>query len=245
MNILTYNLRSGGKRKGETSWGEILEEFSPDLVFAQETYDPSSYRSPEKQFHPDDSIIWQPTSVGWGSAIFVRKEKLLPINVPNFEGWVVGGKIEGFPQGLASDKPLYVSSVHTPSPGPYDKKALSILDAIKEISGDNDLIIAGDFNTTTAIRHPSEELKNSKLSIEFITRMREELGLINSWQVINPNKNLPQTLRWSRNQAAPYHCDGIFIPLSWVRYIEQCTIHNSDYWKKMSDHNPIHLKIKS
>ena len=244
MNILTYNLRSGGKRKGETSWEKILKEFSPDLVFAQETFDPSTYLAPEKQLHPEDSIIWQETSVGWGSAIYARKAEVTPVAVPKFEGWVVGGKIERDSYSLLTDKPLFVFSVHTPSPGPYDKKALSILDAIKKISGDNECIIAGDFNITAAIRHPSEELKSSKLSNEFITRMRKEFGLVNSWQAINPNQNLPQTLRWNRNQDAPYHCDGIFIPLSWVQHIEQCTILNSEYWIKMSDHNPINLKIK-
>jgi exonuclease III len=245
MNILTYNLRSGGKRKGSTSWDKILQEFCPDLVFAQETYDPSSYISPEKQFQPGDSIIWQETSVGWGSAIYARHIDVKPITVPEFEGWAVGGKIEKGLPWLLADKPLFVFSVHTPSPGPYDKKAHLILDAIKNISGENDCIIAGDFNITAAIRHPSEELKSSQLSTEFITRMRTELGLVNSWQAINPNQSLPQTLRWNRNQDAPYHCDGIFIPLSWVRYIEQCTIQDSESWKEMSDHNPISLKIRS
>ena len=32
------------------------------------------------------------------------------------------------------------------------------------------------------------------------------------WQAANPGGPLAQTLRWSANREAPYHCDGIFVP---------------------------------
>lgn len=245
MNIVTYNLRFGGKNSNTNHWGKVMEEFSPDLFFAQETNEPSTYFTTNHQKTPQSSIVWQPTSSGWGSSIFSSNKKLIPIKIPSFEGWVVGAKIENFSTPDGQVKPLFIFSVHTPSPGDYEKKSLSILNKIKEISKDHDLIIAGDFNITTAIRHPSEELKNTTKELEFITQMRKEFGLVNCWQAINPNRDLPQTLRWSGKQDAPYHCDGIFIPLSWVKHIEQCTILNTDNWLKMSDHYPIFLQTKA
>lgn len=241
---MTYNLRLGGK-KTVNQWEIILEEFSPDLVFAQETHEPSTYFSTSHQNISQSSIIWQPTSSGWGSSIFSRKEKVIPIEIPSFKGWVVGGKIENFSTNNGQAKPLFLFSVHTPSPGDYEKQSLSILNSIKRITGSHDLIIAGDFNITTAIRHPSEELKNTKKELKFITQMRKELGLVNCWQAINPNTDLPQTLRWSGNQDAPYHCDAIFVPLNWAQYIEKCTIINNENWSRMSDHYPILLQTKA
>jgi exonuclease III len=141
-------------------------------------------------------------------------------------------------------KPLFVFSVHTPSPGPYEKKVNDILEYVREITRGSDIIIGGDFNITTAVRHPSESVKNKTLQntpveLAIIKRLRKEFGLINSWQAVNPNMNLPQTLRWTGNKNEPYHCDGIFIPHSWLRHLESCEVFATDGWSEMSDHNPM------
>ena len=70
-------------------------------------------------------------------------------------------------------------------------------------------------------------------------RRVREFGLISCWQAANPNRDLPQTLRWSRDQAIPYHCDGIFVPDAWYRYLDQCEVLASPLWEELSDHNPV------
>lgn len=38
------------------------------------------------------------------------------------------------------------------------------------------------------------------------TQLREEFGLINAWQALHEGEDLPQTLRWTSNKSAPFHC---------------------------------------
>jgi hypothetical protein len=63
-------------------------------------------------------------------------------------------------------------------------------------------VIGGDFNLSVSERHPSEERKNKKCNLEIQSRLRDELGLINCWQTMNPNTPLAQTLRWD-DQSEP------------------------------------------
>jgi exonuclease III len=245
MKIVSYNLHYGGHTRQDNHWERILK-FNPDFVLAQESFNPEKYL-PKGDFNSiARSVIWHPTGSEWGSAILSTRHELDPFQIPKeFEGWVVGGKIADFSIG-GSPRPLNVFSVHTPSPGPYEKKVHDILDYIQEITRDSDcdLIIGGDFNITTAVRHPTEGLeneglKNTKVELAIIDRLRKKFGLINSWQAVHPNRSLPQTLRWTGNKNEPYHCDGIFIPHSWLRHLESCEVVATDGWSEMSDHNPI------
>lgn len=49
MKIVSYNLQFGGKLGVANSWQELMQEFSPDLVFAQESFHPRRFFS-EDQF---------------------------------------------------------------------------------------------------------------------------------------------------------------------------------------------------
>lgn len=238
MKIVTFNLHYGGHTKTGNHWQRIISEFAPDLVLVQESFHPSVYipESENKKF--EGSIVWQSLPSKWGSAILAPQHKIEDVSVPTaFEGWVAGGLIPDFSIGGVA-RPVMVFSVHAPSPGPYEKKVNDILDFIQKDTQDCDLLIRGDFNITTAVRHPSEELNNTKTELSILRRLKSDFGLINAWQAINPNQNLPQTLRWTGNMNAPYHCDGIFIPVSWFRYLESCEVH-TEGWSDMSDHNPI------
>jgi endonuclease/exonuclease/phosphatase family metal-dependent hydrolase len=163
----------------------------------------------------------------------------IAVTEPALKGWIAGGRIDEPVMGGGCGRPLAVFSVHAPTPGPYDKNVNKILDYLIEVSVGCDLVVGGDFNVTTAVRHQREALENTPAERRIIERMRTEFGLINAWQVLHPNQDLPQTLRWTGNRAAPYHCDGLFIPLAWVRHLEFCEVIVGDEWSILSDHNPI------
>ena len=235
MKIVTYNLRNGGK-KGSKQWEKIIEEFSPDLILAQETRQPQSSFPDEQNSLESWSSIWNPVNPKWGSAILAPRYEIIPIPVQGFEGWVVGGKIDSFAIGGVA-RPVSIFSIHTPS-GNYEKNVNDILDCVQKVADGSEILIGGDFNITTAVRHPGEGSNNTKAGLAIFDRLRKKFGLINCWQVAHPNENLHQTLRWTGDKEFPYHCDGIFIPHSWLRYLESCEIVSAG-WPEMSDHNPI------
>ena len=47
MKICSYNLRSGGLKSEGNHWQRLIDDLAADIVFAQESEDPSRYFSPE------------------------------------------------------------------------------------------------------------------------------------------------------------------------------------------------------
>jgi len=118
------------------------------------------------------------------------------------------------------------------------KQVNLILDLIQgQLPADATVIIGGDFNLTVGFRHPGEQLQKNQPKL--MARFQREFGLMNCWQTVHPNQDLPQTLRWSNNKTMPFHCDGIFAPAHWYRYLEAADVISGDEWDSLSDHNPV------
>jgi exonuclease III len=243
MKICTYNLRSGGHKNLGNHWQLLLKDLEADIVCAQESEDPSRYFIPET-FSGFKSCIHANVAHGkWGSAILAKDHVLTRIEIPGFNGWVTGArirdvKIDGIP------KTLTVFCIHAPSPGSYESHVNRFLDEIGPYRDDTPLLIAGDFNLTTAVRHNSEDgMKNTPGERRIHERLRREFGLLNAWQVLHPNQNLPQTLRWTNAPSKPYHCDGIFISHSLVPYLVRAEVIEDGEFASLSDHNPILIEL--
>ena len=103
---------------------------------------------------------------------------------------------------------------------------------------DAEIVIGGDFNLTVSERHDAEERTTSNADRKIQTRLKDEFGLINCWQLANPDKPLSQTLRWGSKKEVPYHCDGIFVPKAWEDSLTSCEVISGDLWDGLSDHNP-------
>ncbi|MBD2092260.1 hypothetical protein H6F67_20640 [Microcoleus sp. FACHB-1515] len=232
MNIATYNLRFGGNRHNRSHWQEIFAEVDPDLFLVQETCDPKIYLTEEFYAAHRSNIVWQTVEGrAWGSAIYVSRGEVKSIAIDDFAGWVAGAEISG----LISDRLLRVFSIHAPPP--YSRKVNQILDFIaNRFQDDYDLVIGGDFNLCVSVREAEQPIDWSDMGV--LGRIKREFGLINCWQAANPNCELAQTLRWSREPTYPYHCDGIFAPAVWYRDLESSEV-LIDGWETMSDHNPV------
>ena len=72
-----------------------------------------------------------------------------------------------------------------------------------------------------------------------LDRLAGEFALIRCWQAANPGRRLAQTLRWSGDRFAPYHCDGIFVPAAWSARLASCRVVTGSRWARLSDHNPV------
>lgn len=236
MKIATYNLRCGGKAGQRVHWTQIFEVANPDIFLVQETCQPQQYATNRFWEVHQNQVQWAKVSNNaWGSAVFVRSGSVNKIEVPQFEGNVVGVEVEGFAWSLARTQKLRVISIHAPVP--YKPSVNRILDWLAALSDDADLIIGGDFNLTVGVRHPGEQQQAQNLWL--LERLRKEFGLMSCWQAANPNRDLAQTLRWSGGKVIPYHCDGIFVPAAWYRYLDKCEVLASPLWEELSDHNPV------
>ncbi len=132
-----------------------------------------------------------------------------------------------------------VDSVHIPAPGPYEKRARQFIDILGRARSDRPQIVAGDFNVTVALRGLSEDRKNTTGEKRILQRLHQELGLTNNWQTMHPDLPLPQTLRWSRDKAVPYHCDGIFVDPHCREHLLEAAVLDDSSWSALSDHNPV------
>ncbi len=236
MKIVAYNLRAGGKAGNRVHWNRILETFDPEMFLVQETRHPSEYLS-EQFFSANKSRIHWKAAPGrkWGSAIFIRSGRLKPIALPEFDGHVVGAEISRSAWSRSTNKSLRVFSLHVPAP--YQRPMNEILDFLGTLDNKSDLILGGDFNLATGIRHDSEPLPSDPPFL--LRRTRRELNLMSCWQAVHPNRNLAQTLRWTGKPEMPYHCDGIFVPATWYRFLDDCQVITGGAWHSLSDHNPV------
>ena len=247
MKIATYNLRFGGKAGNRVHWQKVIETANPDIFLVQETLPPEHYFPKSLASAFQQQSHWKAVNDRvWGSAVYVRSGQVVPLAPlsPALSGWVTGVKVTGAGWPTIADESLYIYSVHAPSGrSSYVRQVNLILDLIKaQIPADATVVIGGDFNLTVGIRHAGEELQQSQPKL--MARFQREFGLMNCWQMAHPNQNLPQTLRWSRDQTQPFHCDGIFTPACWYRFLDDADILDGDDWRKLSDHNPVVASFK-
>jgi hypothetical protein len=208
-------------------------------VLAQECRLPEVTRAVRRPPDEGDAVLWTAvTGRRWGSAILLRGRRGRPLTVPGFEGWVVG--VELAESIAVAGRPLRLFSIHCPAgERGYVRTMHAILDRIARLRADADLVLGGDFNVAVGHRQPGERLRVTAGERTILDRLAEEFDLISCWQTANPGRRLAQTLRWSGDRLAPYHCDGIFAPAAWTPRLALCRVVTGSRWARLSDHNPI------
>jgi len=238
MRIVAYNFLRAGSLKRCGHWSRLIRSLRPDLVLAQECRPPES--SPGERFRYDaqDVLEWRPVaSRAWGSGLFARSATLVPMPIPDYDGWVVGGEIRNTSW---SDRALMVFSIHGPAGRRgYIATMHHILDRVASLGNGADLVLGGDFNVAVGYRQPRDGIRFLRGERDLLDRLTNELGLVSCWQAAHPNRPLAQTLRWMGNPGAPYHCDGIFVPRSWLPRLVSCRVVRGSRWSQLSDHNPV------
>lgn len=248
MKFVTYNLCFGGKRE-LNPWKKMMDAFSPDFVFAQETFHPSTYFS-TVEFAEIRGCIHEnvPTHQQWGSAILSKRHRLEKVKLTDdtYSGWVVAALAHDVEIGGEVQSVLLVS-FHAPSleSGSYEKHVEEILTQIASGWKGTPMLVGGDFNLTTAYSKAESTLGGNTVGEERILSMlNSELGLFNTWQHQHPNEELPQTLRWSKDKSIPYHCDAIFLGTKHLPHLITADIPCEGEWGTMSDHNPVLVSIR-
>jgi exonuclease III len=229
MRIATYNFLAGGSAKRAGHWKAVRKHIAPDVLLTQES------KAPDARAFPHASSLWnQAAGRRWGSGMIATEVEVIPIVVNGFNGWITGGEIRN------RTRPLRIFSVHVPAgERGYIRTTHEILDRFVDLGRDSELVIGGDFNVACGFRGPDEPVKMSNAEREVLNRIRDDLNLIPCWQTANPGRPLAQTLRWTGNRRAPYHCDGIFVPQSWSGRLRSCVVVSGRRWNRLSDHNPV------
>jgi endonuclease/exonuclease/phosphatase family metal-dependent hydrolase len=184
----------------------------------------------------------------WGSALIAKRGRLVQVPIVGYEGWVVGGRIEGMTLPKGVDE-LFAFSVHVPSPGSvfkrrsYFKESIAIATRIRKEIGRAAVILAGDFNIAMARRRDGDPLFRTKAEHRTLdTIAARPIGLTSLWQCCHPDESPAQTLRWTTNPSAPYHCDGFFVPPGFADGA-RCDVLDSPKIRRASDHNPVVARI--
>jgi endonuclease/exonuclease/phosphatase family metal-dependent hydrolase len=228
LRIAAYNFLAGGSARRAQHWATIAAELAPDILLAQEA-------RPPQDDPPFATALWRRASAGWGSGLFAPRLLLQPLALRGFRGWVVGGEL----RDPLLQRPLRIFSIHCPGgKRSYLDSVKIMLDRLRPLARDADLVLGGDFNVAVGLRGERDEVRMSKGERALFERF-DALGLIPAWQTAHPGVPLAQTLRWTGNRATPYHCDGIFIPRAWQRRLASCEVHSGPQWDALSDHNPV------
>ena len=238
MKLATYNLLKGGARR--THWLRLVEDLGVDLLLVQESYSHREHLPASLQPEADRRVAWRPVQGrAWGSAVFSTSGNVAPVRVPGYAGWIAGAELSGAPWQRDYIDRLLIFSIHAPFKSPsYASQVNRILDRIKKIARGREVVIGGDFNLTVS-HYPGADRPTCKQDLLIQQRLADEFKLINCWQTMNENQPLHQTLRWSGDRSTAYHCDGMFVPRSWLDRLRSCRVLAGDDWNALSDHNPI------
>jgi exonuclease III len=238
LRLVAYNFLSGGSPARAGHWSRLHAHLAPDIVLAQECRAPEDSHGERFRVGPRDTLLWAPAGARrWGSAVLVRGLAARPLAIRGFTGWVVGAEVPG--RG-GDGRPLQLFSIHCPAgERGYVRTLHQILDGIGAGRGDADLVLGGDFNVVVGQRQPGERIPMSRGEREILARLESEFELLSCWQAANPGRPLAQTLRWTANRAAPYHCDGIFVTSAWASRLRACRVVRGSRWAELSDHNPV------
>ena len=234
MILLTWNVAFGRATAGAL---EIADLVAADVVFLQEASIGQSWHGPK--------CSEQVQGRGWGSAVLVRDGSLEPIAIPGYSGWVIGARWRPKPSDVSET--IYLFSMHSPTANKderrsgYVAESLEIVRAIcAEVPSGSPLVIGGDFNFKSfGERLPNEQPANEDSELDTLQKFRD-LGLFVAWRDAHEGLPLPQTLRWNRAPATPYHCDGFLLRGVDVTTV-QCEVLSSRFVTRQSDHSPIVL----
>jgi exonuclease III len=237
LRIATWNQLAGGSQRRSAHWTMLRDHVAADILLTQE-----AKAAPPHPSYP--TRLWHEAVAGrWGTGV-VANARMRPIDVAGFRGWVTGGELSR--SRWLTERPLRVFSVHCPAGNHgYIRTMHEILDALEPVAQDADLVLGGDFNVAVGYRGPNEGVRMSRAERNLLDRMTFELGLIACWQTAHPERHLTQTLRWSGNRSAPYHCDGIFVPHGWRGRLRSCQVLSGPEWDVLSDHNPVVAEFES
>ena len=232
LRIATWNFLSGGSARRSTHWTMLRRRLRADILLTQECK-PVIARA-----NTIRTALWSEAARRrWGTALVARDHAIRKLHVPRYKGWVEGGEVEDV---TFTGRPVRVFSIHCPAGDHgYIRTMHDILDRLARHARVADLVLGGDFNVAVGFRGPDEAVRMSRAERVLLERMTDELNLMPCWQTLHPDRPLAQTLRWTGNRAAPYHCDGIFAPRSWRAHLQSCTIINGPEWHALSDHNPV------
>lgn len=242
MKIATYNILKGGSKR--VHWSRMIDDQKVDLLLVQESYPHDDHLPP--LLYPDSrsKSVWSKAEPnGWGSGIYSNTGVLKQIQIPSFNGWVVGAELTEASWQHEGES-IFVFSIHAPGgQGGYAGQVNQILDEIGKIANGRETILGGDFNLSVS-HWPESQIPTSKRDLAIQARLADEFGLINCWRESNPGKQPEQTLRWTGDRLFPYHCDGIFVPTSWKDKLEGCSILAGEDWNRLSDHNPVVARFR-
>lgn len=97
------------------SAGRVIEAFDPDLFLSQESAPPAEHLPPRLHADLHRRVAWSAAegAGGWGSAVYVSRGTLRPLDLGDFRGWLTGAEVEGL-HGPAGRRRLLAFSLYKP-----------------------------------------------------------------------------------------------------------------------------------
>lgn len=233
MKVLTWNTAFA---RGTSAAVALADRVGADVVLLQEA---------------QPTGVWTGPLIGaavphrpWGSWVLVRRGVLHEIAIAHYAGWVAGAEWRRNGGG-----PMYMFSIHVPTPNAKERRGSYVAEAIKivaaicaHVPATGRLVIGGDFNVKSlGERLASEQIRSDRVERRALQDFRTR-GLSIAWRDVHPRRALPQTLRWRRAPTTPFHCDG-FLTRGFPTATMACDILCSNGATHVSDHNPVILQL--
>ncbi len=195
-----------------------------------------------------DSMIQKPSDMFWfgdnpnkGLGVFTFDNyKIEKLNVHNPEfRFILPLKISN------PDQTFIVFAVWTQKPSTNDFYVAQIWNALNyysEILQEENIIIAGDFNSNSIWDKP-RKLATHGNTVAFL-KEREITSAYHHFHELDHGKEKHMTHHLQRKIEKGFHIDYCFVSSSFINKLQSVSVGDYETWSLLSDHNPLIVEIQ-
>jgi exodeoxyribonuclease-3 len=235
MKIITWNCRQAYRKKAHL----ILNE-SPDIVVVPECEAIDGLQFPLDTKMPNDSF-WYGDNKNKGIGVFSYSDykiEVLPVHNPKFE-YVIPLRISN------ADHSLIVLAIWTKanSERNYTRHIWFAIDYYSELIKEENVIIIGDFNSSSKFDKPGRESNHSNI-VKKLTHLKIYSAYHHFHSLGQGEEEHPTYYHYFKFKF-PFHIDFCFVSESLLKKVSDVQVGQHDDWvkTKFSDHCPLIVSI--
>lgn len=235
MKIITWNCNMAFRKKANT----ILTE-NPDILIVPECESIDRLNIDEMILRPSD-VFWYGDNPNKGLGVFAFGNysiEKLEIHNPVFR-YVIPLRIYN------EHREFFVLAVWTQKPIKSDFYVVQIWNAVNyysELLDQENIIIAGDFNSNSIWDKPRKEATHSN-TVNFLA-LKNIQSAYHHYNGVEHGKEVHMTHHLQRKIEKGFHIDYCFISANLIKNLTKVEVGLHHNWTNQSDHNPLIIHIE-
>jgi hypothetical protein len=145
-----------------------------------------------------------------------------------------------FPAAIEGSETFHLLAVWAQALPSYVDAVMAGVEAYSEFVQEAPTVVVGDFNSSSALRHPRARTAHHSL----LARLQEDWGLVSAYHHRSGAETEPEIPTYYHQFArkAGFHLDYCFVPIDWVPRLSSVLVAAAEEFTS-SDHRPLLVEV--